>query len=182
MSVKQGWSFVVSLAVVLSWSSPALASGCDDSLNVCLQWAWEETGDLEREAREAQCYAAYNNCMAQSAVCSDGVCSGQESCSTCPQDCGTGNASYPLQPAQYCSSSVDYTYINYLASYRTGDWCNYPVYQRVTVTCSVYSRTQIYTCGNPPYVQESYSHMTSSSGDVYVDDYREYRPSGYCNP
>jgi|GEM_PF-2999520 len=64
----------------------------------------------------------------------------------------------------------------------TGDWCNYPVYQRVTVTCSVYGRTQVYTCGNPPYVQESYSHMTSSSGDVYVDVYREYRPSGYCNP
>jgi hypothetical protein len=178
MSVKQGRVFVMSLLATVLWSAPALAYTCEEEFNDCITYAWQERDDRVREYLEAECHARYSECTSQPAVCGDYYCGGEESCANCPQDCGTGNGTSDLGTVKRnCTSTVLSTHINYLGAYMMGGWCYYPVYQYVSTTCSVYRRTQIYTCGNAPYVQETYEGNSTEYAQVYAGTYPQY---GQC--
>lgn len=180
MSSKQGRVLVVSLMAAVLWGTPALASSCDEVYAECMYRASLERDERARDYLENECYANYDSCVSQPVVCGDGLCSGDESCANCTQDCGTGNGSYDLGTVKRdCSSTVLGTQVDSFGAYNIGGWCYYPVYYYVSTTCSVYRRTQIDTCGNPPYVQETYEGTSTEYGWQYAYTYQEYGACRY---
>ncbi len=136
------------LALAVLWAAPAQAYTCDDQLQDCLVWAWEDPEERVRELREQECHAQYNECVNQSTVCGDGYCGMGEDCSNCSVDCGTGNYTYDNGVTSTCSYTMARQWVTSGTQY--GSYCEYPMYEDGYRTCQNYRKYTVYACNAAP--------------------------------
>jgi hypothetical protein len=181
MTSKTGsWLVVSTLAVAVLWAAPAQAYSCQEEWEDCMVYARQDPDDRVREYREQECNQNYDYCNAQPVVCGDNYCGYGEDCSTCPGDCGSGNATVDQGTTKRnCTSSVLSTSIAYWGGYQVGAWCYYPVQQYVAVTCGVYRKYAVYTCNSAPTTQEVYEGNSTEYGWYYTGTY--YSEYGTCH-